>query len=265
MILTEVENRLSIARSRVVINSNFSVITENVNSILELVNISDRSIDVNSVLITKAGSESDTTEVLFKSNGSGIFGGNLSVKNNLDVQNITAKKSIILKDGNFTMEGNSSTLDTKGSLSVRGEFILSYGDNTVIPMNFNVNNTLTSVQGFPSRSVGLVSVKGKSLAYFSWTGRNANTVNTWHNHVMLDTTNIKDSHKLIVFSIFPEVSSVNDVYKIINGPAPSILNIAHTESIQFTKSYDSAEFIFNESTSAWILTNLNGAFVQPNN
>jgi hypothetical protein len=249
-----------------IINNNFAAIQDSIGAITDIIDISQKKIrGIESLDITKEGL-GNITDVLFTTNGSGTFGGNILVRQIAEVGSLVAQTNITSETGILNVKNVESLSTIQGSLRVDREFVLGSARNAPVAMQFTNTTKQLGLIGFPTYTVGKIDARGNSFMILDFSGRNVSNVNDFLNNVRLDNTGVKIGQTLDVFVLLPQTPIGLDTYKIVNGQtlaesAPSIVNLPVNAAIEFTDNWQGASFIF--SGSSWILKALyNGAIKQ---
>lgn len=269
--ITEILGSDSIAQSRIVLNQNFNILKNSINSISDYVNIADRTITGIQKLTVKKG-ETNITETLIDTNGSGSFGGNISVTGNITVNSLLTSNGVNVSGGNISLNSSTSKIINKGNLELDGELVLTDFNSSSI----DASNELTFI---PSQSVnnliysgntaiaGKVDLTGRSVVTLAWT----NFVNTsdsqyYLHRIKLETPNtaIVGQRVLIIARInedvtLPHYLSEPTGYWIVEDTLSFTTGNPITTGIKFTATGQSCELIFDGLN--WLILNVYGAVV----
>lgn len=267
--ITEISGFDTIAASRIVLNQNFSKLKGAIDDIQTYINTSDKAISGIQSLNIKKG-DTNVTDTLITTNGSGAFGGNISAGGSITGNTINSAAGINLTSGNILLNSANSKLINKGDTILSREIVLndftSSAASVADELYFaNSSGTSNLIYSGNTAVAGWVSLLGRSAIILDWTNfvSVADAQFYLHRLKLRATGNSVGQTVKIIAKINEDV--VLPLHSNDEGYGYFLLRdtLAYTtgnpinNGICFTKSYQSVDLCFDGTN--WLITNLYGA------
>lgn len=268
--ITDIKGFDTVAGSRIIINQNFSVLSDAINNLSTYVNISDKTISNIEKLTVKRGT-SNITETLFDTNGSISVGGNIVASGAISATSITLTNGQTISNGDITISSSSSNLINNGNLLLDGEFVQTDATSASVDASnelyFSNTNTTNLIYNGNTAIAGKVDLTGRSVITLSWSNFVATNDSQYYLHrILLKTlpTTRVGQRILIIAKInedltLPHYSSEQSGYWVLRDTLAYSDGNPISTGIKFTKSYQTAELIFDGLN--WLILNVNGATI----
>lgn len=268
---TSILGNKNVAETKTTLNQNFELLADAINSLLLYLDPEVKEItNIKSINITT--SDKPVTDTLINTNGSANIGGNVIIGRLMQARSATIEDNLLINNGSLTLNSENSILTCNGKFILGGELVMSdFNSSAIINASYVqtwetssfsnlIVETQTGIYVKKDPSItgtivgGLLNLVGRSGVIIDWSSYGSDQQHML-DVIMLDTTGITAGHRLTVIAKLGN-NSGSHTFKIapetIAYPSGRVL-----DSINFTQTYDTAEFIFDGVN--WIPISLKGA------